>query len=52
MDNTNPHGTYGPIVDSSYSPTTLSLAIGNNQITIASAFNGMLLNYTATKQIQ
>ena len=52
VDNTNPHGTYGPIVDSSYSPTTLSLAIGNNQITIASAFNGMLLNYTATKQIQ
>lgn len=50
VNSSSPHAVYGPIQDSNYNPTTLSLAIDNNQITIASAFNGYILDYTATKQ--
>ena len=45
----NGHGMLGPIMDSSYKPTTLEVTVEDGKLVFATGFNGYVENYVATK---
>ena len=44
------HGMLGPIVDSSYKPTTLEVTVEDGKLVFAKGFNDYVENYVATMQ--